>query len=62
MLSVALGKSKDYSEITYGLTKPPAGFDSTHGNPTLPSSHFYDHEFVIYDGRQQKTDYLIEIQ
>jgi hypothetical protein len=31
MLDVALGKMKDYTDITYGLSKPPAGFHSCHG-------------------------------
>ena len=28
---VALGKMKDYTKITYGLTAPPEGYDSCHG-------------------------------
>src|SRR5262249_11706386 len=28
---VALGKMKDYTKITYGLVKPPEGYDSCHG-------------------------------
>jgi poly [ADP-ribose] polymerase len=54
---VALGKMKNYTEITYGLTKPPAGYHSCHG---VRGSEFYDDEFVIYDNRQQRLEYLVE--
>lgn len=57
---VALGKIKVYKNITYGLTEPPKGFDSCHGNPS-GYSEFADHEFVIYDEKQQKLEYLIEL-
>jgi hypothetical protein len=95
MLDVALGKMKDYDTITYGLTKPPAGFNSCHGESwemwtvnlsqfmssqvTRPmhafsvrwfddlyifagvsGTQFYDDEFVIYSGDQQRIQYLIE--
>lgn len=55
--NVALGKMKDYSKITYGLTAPPAGYHSTHG---VRGTQFSDNEYVIYDHAQQKLEYLIE--
>ena len=56
--SVALGKSKDYRKITYGLAKPPDGFDSCHG---VRGSEFSDDEYVVYDTRQQRLEYLVEL-
>lgn len=59
---VALGKMKEYSEITYGLNAPPKGFNSCHGNPDhKDGSEFDDHEFVIYDTKQQRLEYLLEL-
>jgi Poly(ADP-ribose) polymerase, regulatory domain./WGR domain./Poly(ADP-ribose) polymerase catalytic domain. len=55
--NVALGKMKDYSKITYGLTKPPDGFDSCHG---VRGTQFADNEYVIYNHNQQKLEYLVE--
>ena len=54
---VALGKMKDYSKITYGLTEPPAGYHSCHG---VRGTQFADDEFVIYKQNQQKMEYLVE--
>lgn len=54
---VALGKVKDYSKITYGLTEPPAGYDSCHG---VRGTQFADDEFVIYRQNQQKMEFLVE--
>lgn len=59
LANVALGKMKDYKEITYGLTEPPKGYDSCHGNPK-GYSEFDDHEYVIYNEKQQKLEYLVE--
>ncbi len=56
---VALGKIKDYNEITYGLTKPPSGYHSCHG---VRGTEFDDDEFVIYDGAQQRLEYLVEFK
>lgn len=56
--SVALGKSKQYRKITYGLAKPPDGFHSCHG---VRGSEFADDEYVVYDPRQQRLDYLVEL-
>lgn len=63
---VALGKIKVYTEITHGLTSPPKGYDSCHGDPDASDdedgySEFDDHEFVIYDTKQQRLEYLLEI-
>ena len=63
---VALGKIKVYAEITHGLTSPPKGYDSCHGDPDAEDddndySEFDDHEFVIYDTKQQRLEYLLEI-
>eukprot|EP01129_Flabellula_baltica_P012849 TRINITY_DN5867_c0_g1_i1.p1 TRINITY_DN5867_c0_g1~~TRINITY_DN5867_c0_g1_i1.p1 ORF type:complete len:1757 (+),score=367.23 TRINITY_DN5867_c0_g1_i1:16-5286(+) len=60
--TVALGETKDYENITYGLDEAPLGYQSTHGvmtsefNPT----DFNDDEFVIYNTEQQKQEYLVE--
>jgi poly [ADP-ribose] polymerase len=59
---VALGKMKDYTEITYGLNAPPSGYDSCHGvrATTGSRSQFADDEYVVYDVRQQRMEYLVE--
>ena len=59
---VALGKVKDFTKITYGLTEPPPGYNSCHGVRRTPQvkSEFDDDEFVIYDAHQQRMDYLVE--
>ncbi len=54
---VALGKQKKFTKITYGLKAPPKGFDSCHG---VRGTEFDDDEFVIYDGKQQRIEYLVE--
>ena len=54
---VALGKIKEYNKITYGLSSPPAGYDSCHG---VRGTQFADDEFVIYKQNQQKMEYLVE--
>jgi poly [ADP-ribose] polymerase len=60
---VALGKVKDYTKITYGLTAPPKGFDSCHGVRCRRGvdSEFADDEYVIYTTQQQRMEYLVEI-
>lgn len=55
--TVALGKMKDFSKITYGLKEPPSGYDSCHG---VRGTQFADDEFVIYSHDQQKLEYLAE--
>jgi poly [ADP-ribose] polymerase 2/3/4 len=64
LATVALGKMKDYTKITYGITEPPAGYDSCHGVRAKSgvSSQFSDDEYVIYDSRQQRLDYLVEFK
>jgi poly [ADP-ribose] polymerase 2/3/4 len=59
---VALGKMKDYHKITYGLSEPPSGFQSCHGvrREKNVTSEFDDNEYVIYDGKQQRQEYLVE--
>lgn len=59
---VALGKTKDFTKITYGLTAPPPGYDSCHGVRRKPgvASDFDDDEWVIYRTEQQRLEYLVE--
>lgn len=59
---VALGKMKDYTKITYGLTEPPKGFDSCHGvrRKFGRPSEFADDEYVVYRPEQQRLEYLVE--
>ena len=59
---VALGKIKEYTKITYGLTAPPEGYQSCHGvrARVLRPSQFADDEYVIYDPNQQRLEYLVE--
>lgn len=57
--NVALGKMKDYTKITYGLASPPGGYNSCHG---VRGTEFQDDEFVIYDTRQQRLEYLVECE
>ena len=62
LIRVALGKMKEFTKITYGLDGPPPGYDSCHGVRRRPGvkSQFDDDEFVIYDTKQQRMDYLVE--
>jgi poly [ADP-ribose] polymerase len=59
---VALGKMKEYTKITYGLNAPPPAYDSCHGVRArmLRPSQFADDEYVVYDVRQQRLEYLVE--
>lgn len=59
---VALGKMAPYKKITYGLERPPEGFDSCHGvrHRMLAPSQFADDEYVVYSTRQQRLEYLVE--
>jgi poly [ADP-ribose] polymerase 2/3/4 len=61
---VALGKIRDYHNITYGLESAPPGYDSNHGVRRKPgvSSQFDDDEFVVYRTSQQKMLYLVEFK
>lgn len=56
--SVALGKPMQYRKITWGLNAPPEGYHSCHG---VRGSAFADDEYVVYDARQQRLDYLVEL-
>jgi poly [ADP-ribose] polymerase len=59
---VALGKTKKFTKITYGIDGPPPGYDSCHGvrhTPRSPSQ-FEDDEFVVYRPEQQRLEYLVE--
>ena len=56
---VALGRVKEYRKITYGLSAPPEGYDSCHG---VRGSEFSDDEFVVYDTRRQRLEYLVEFE
>jgi poly [ADP-ribose] polymerase len=60
---VALGKMKDFTKITYGLSGPPAGHHSCHGVRDQPKrpSEFDDDEYVIYTTNQQRLEYLVEL-
>jgi poly [ADP-ribose] polymerase 2/3/4 len=59
---VALGKTMQYRKITYGLERPPSGYDSCHGvrSTMLRKSEFEDDEFVVYQPEQQRLEYLVE--
>ncbi len=59
---VALGKMAPYTKITYGLERPPEGFDSCHGvrHKLLKPSQFADDEYVVYNTNQQRLEYLVE--
>jgi len=61
---VALGRMKDYHKITYGLAGPPSGYDSCHGvrNGGKQTSQFADDEYVVYDTKQQRLEYLVEFK
>ncbi len=61
---VALGKVKRYRAITYGLTKPPRGYNSCHGISCSDDdeSEFDDNEYVVYDTRQQRLEVLVEFK
>ena len=61
---VALGKQKTYTKITYGITKPPRGYQSCYGisNSLNDESEFDDNEHVIYDTKQQQLDILVEFK
>lgn len=59
---VALGRMAPFTKITYGLTDPPAGFDSCHGvrNVAGKPSQFADDEFVVYSTNRQRMEALVE--
>lgn len=59
---VALGRMKEFTKITYGLSGPPEGYHSCHGvrNRAGHPSEFADDEYVVYTTRQQRLEYLVE--
>lgn len=59
---VALGRMKEFTKITYGLTAPPEGYHSCHGVRRWPGkpSEFEDDEYVVYTTAQQRLEYLVE--
>lgn len=60
---VALGKMMPYTKITYGLGAPPEGHHSCHGvrRKADAPSDFDDDEYVIYNPRQHRQEYLVEM-
>ena len=60
---VALGNVRKYFDHDYSLTKAPAGYHSVHGVKRDHSneSKFNDDEFVIYNSKQNRIRYLIEL-
>lgn len=62
---VALGNCKDYYDFDTSLTMPPEGFDSTHGIKKSYENKIYskfeDSEYVVYDQRQQRIRYIVEL-
>jgi len=64
MCKVALGNIKHYNKVTFGLTEPPAGFNSVHGVRSTPShpTDFVDDEYVVFNTNQQHQEYLVEFR
>ena len=60
---VVLGNCKQYYDYDFKLNEAPKNYNSAHGvkNDGNNGSKFNDDEFVIYDIRQQKIKYLIEL-
>ena len=60
---VALGDSKLYYDYEHNLTKPPDGYHSCRGvkRDHENESKFVDNEFVIYNIKQNRLRYVIEI-
>jgi poly [ADP-ribose] polymerase len=56
---VALGVSREYSEHDYGLVEAPAGYQSALG---VRGTVFEENEYVIYDARQYRLRYLVELR
>ncbi|VDI55612.1 poly [ADP-ribose] polymerase [Mytilus galloprovincialis] len=64
LCDVSLGKVKDCTRIDNSLMEPPSGYDSVHGVKFSSESEptdFIDDEFVIYNQRQQKMKYLVQL-
>jgi poly [ADP-ribose] polymerase 2/3/4 len=62
---VALGKCKDYYDYDFDLTRAPEGYDSVHGvkknEDDKMESKFNDSEYVVYDSKQQRIRYIVEL-
>lgn len=58
---VALGKSKQYFDYNSELEQADQGFHSSHGVKGSDSK-FNENEYVIYDAKQCRLKYLIELQ
>ncbi|XP_052074990.1 uncharacterized protein LOC127712542 isoform X2 [Mytilus californianus] len=64
LCDVSLGKVKDCKRIDNSLMEPPSGYDSVHGVKSSSDSEptdFIDDEYVIYNPRQQKMKYLVQL-
>ncbi|XP_063447772.1 uncharacterized protein LOC134727324 [Mytilus trossulus] len=64
LCDVSLGKVKDCTRIDNSLMEPPSGYDSVHGikfSSDGEPTDFLDDEFVIYNPRQQKMKYLVQL-
>lgn len=59
---VALGRVHSTGTVDGSITKPPAGFDSIHGNPDLDESGFADNEYCTYRQNAHCLQYLIEFE
>lgn len=59
---VALGRMKEFNKITYGITEAPSGYQSCRGVRAKSGviSQFSDDEYVVYDTKQQRIEYLVE--
>jgi poly [ADP-ribose] polymerase 2/3/4 len=58
--TVALGHVRRYSAHQTQLTAPPPGYTSVQG-VAGGDSQFEDDEYAIFDARQQRIDYVLEI-
>ena len=65
LASVALGKSKEYTDAQTHLNAPPPGYDSVTGVASVKTAtwgRLVHNEYVIYDPSQQKLDYMVEFE
>ena len=60
---VALGNCKDYYDFDTTLSSAPDGYDSTHGarNSDSSPSKFIDSEYAVYDTKQYRIRYIVEL-
>ena len=61
---VSLGECKDYYDFDPSLVKAPNGFHSVRGvkSSMETNSKFEENEYVVYDTRQYKLRYLVELE